>query len=276
MLYKSMDLSFVIYYHSSRLANLKQMIRFLSRREDVGRTELVLVCQNSCDWVPSGFGAARSLSLGLPTYKKPVLCNRGVEASTGRITALLDSDRILPHGWFGRAAAEVRPGQVLTTLNLAWCARPYTDEEIEEGRIELIPDPKSPENDPLRKNAFSGNTVMHRKDYLRVKMDERFVSYGFADNDMVESCRSKGLSFVYRDEPELHLHHEKYVIVDGREVPRSDFRLHTLLNGLKFSRKWKKALTPALLNLLKTVRSEHKGSPLMAEIEALAKTFRTF
>lgn len=139
-----MLLSFIIYFHSSRLGNLQQMLRLLARREDVSQSELVLVCQNFCDWVPHGFGAIKSLPLYLETYRKPFLCNQGVQASTGRIIALLDSDRVLPAGWFARAAASVRAGQVLTTTNLSWCVRPYTDEEIE-----TTPDPKSPENEPL-------------------------------------------------------------------------------------------------------------------------------
>lgn len=270
-----MELSFVIYFHSSRLDNLKQMIRLLKRREDVTHSELVLACQDSCDWIPDGFGASRSLSLGLSQYRKPFLCNRGVEASTGRVVALLDSDRVLPANWFSSAADTVRDGVIITSKNLLWCPRPYTDQEIERGNPELLPDPKSPINELLKKNAFSGNTVMLREDYLKVGgMDESFVSYGFADNDMVENCRKHGMTFVFREEPELHLFHDKYVIMDGQPMPRDQFKAYTLLNGLKFCLKWKKQPTQPLLELFKWVKSE--GSPLLVEIEPLLKRLRTF
>lgn len=114
---------------------------------------------------------------------------------------------------------------------------------------------------------------MHRKDYLAVGgMDESFVSYGFADNDMVENCLSKGLKFIFRDELEIHLYHESFVMIDGERVPRSRFRAYTLLNGLKFCRKWKKPLTGPLLELLKVVREDQ--SDLLPEIDKLVALFR--
>jgi N-terminal domain of galactosyltransferase len=269
-------LSFVIYYHSSRMDNLQQTLRFLVNRELplVSQSELVLVCQDRGYCHPQKFSSVQVIELGLTDYQKPLMCNCGVWAANGEILILLDSDRVLPQNWFQKAVDHLRPGMIITTTNLLACIREYTDEEIMSGNIETISDFKCSANSMLSKNAFSGNTVMYKSDYIMTGgMDETFVGYGFADNDMVENCLSKGLSFHYLNDPELHLYHEKFVIQNSAKLYRSDFKLYTLLNGLKYCRKWKKIPSESLLNLLSDVRKTANHGSLI-EIESLIKLLK--
>ena len=60
----------------------------------------------------------------------------------------------------------------------------------------------------LKKNLFSGNTIFYKQDYLDCGgMDESFVGYGFADNDMNLNVISKGYKAVWLNDLEIHLNH---------------------------------------------------------------------
>lgn len=272
-----MNLSFIIYYHSSRFSNLQQTIRFLRKREETNCHELVLVCQDNCNWKPKGFKNVKSTSLNLSVYHKPKMCNIGVEMATGEIIAILDSDRILPIKWFENTKKTIKENQIITTYNLQSCKKDYTDDEIDMGKIELTLDPRCPKNSILRKNAFSGNTVMFRKDYLSVGgMDENYVGYGFADNDMVKKCIKSKMNFLFKEDMEIHLYHKKYIIMNNKELPNHDFKIYTAINGLRYCLKWKIIPNSDLINLIKHVKQTNPKSPELEKVTELSKKLLLF
>ena len=225
--------SFVIYFFSERTQNLLQTLRFLERRETglVPFSELVLVCQDGIDRIGTGFARTTQLNLGMNSYNKPLMNNRGVRLASGRTLILLDSDRILPHGYFTKHVASMADKQVVSCVNMVRLVRDYSDEEIESGSFDSFPDPKNTDNIMHFKNMFSGNTIMRREDYLLLGgMDEGYEGYGYADNDFTRTAVSGGLHSVWDHESlELHLSH-------GYSTPA--YRQQNVMNGVRYCEKW--------------------------------------
>jgi hypothetical protein len=229
-------ISFVFYFHSARYHNLAQTLRFLENREILDR-EVILVCNDSMEVRPRG---CRLINMGLAEYRKPLMCNTGVNEAKGDMVALMDADRIMPAGYFSRAANEVKRGQFMSCRRILNLSRPHSDEEIERGDLQVAEEWRAEGCELWRRNLFSGNTVFHREDYLKSGgMDESFVGYGFADTDMTMNVISKGFLPVWSDETEIHLHHEKDVSWNGSMHGKETRKKMAESNLCRFLKKWR-------------------------------------
>jgi N-terminal domain of galactosyltransferase len=247
-----------LYFHSSRLDNLVQAIRLLEHQEGswLGECEVILVAH---DHVPDlgrlPFGKSIQIDMNLDRYNKPKMCNAGVSAAHGDIVALLDSDRVLPKNYFRSRSSRLEPRTAVAPLYLFAMTQPHTDKEILAGQFFATADFRCPLNSSRRKNAFSGNTLFFRRDYLAVGgMDESFEGYGFADNDMVETFQRGGFRLLYDDSVELHLFHPKEIFTQGERLGRDRFRVQTLRNGIRFCKKHRVRPTEPLLDLYRELQ----------------------
>jgi hypothetical protein len=229
--------SFVIYYHSSRMDNLEQTLRFLSKREAdlLSKSELVLVCHDCSEPPKNIFAHVQHVNMGMEVYNKPLMNNRGVEAAQSEVIVLLDSDRILTPNYFTNAVSKVQPGECISTIWLYKLRRATTDHHIERLGCCMDNDFRSKDNEMHRKNMFSGNTVMRRDDYLAAGgMDESFESYGYNDNDFTMTMTRRGARFTWLDNVmELHLHHPPGPGIVGTGMIESNVR-----NGIRYCNKW--------------------------------------
>lgn len=235
-----MEISFVIYTHSFRLNNLKQTLRFLERREpQLAGSEIVLVFQDGCKNPPdSARFAIRTHSMKMDTYVKPKMCNVGVSLASHPIVAILDSDRILPHGYFLRNAKQLQAKEIVTTKSLRQCLAPATDEQIAEGKYEYVVEDRTLTNEVSHKNLFSGNTLLFKDDYLAMGgMDENFVGYGSADTDMTHTAMDYGCAAKYLDDIEIHLYHPRELIFQGNILADPYHGVIGLTNLLRYVKK---------------------------------------
>jgi hypothetical protein len=232
-----MKISFVIYFHSNRVKNLEQMLRFLFKRENLINSEFLLICQ---DQYNKKILEIKPKNLKLKYYHKTKMCNIGVDLAKNKIIALLDSDRILPPKYFEKIYKKIKPKQFVSTWKMYKLNKEYADEEIEKNEVIKSEDFKSIENNACSKNLFAGNTVFYKKDYLDAGgMDENFYGYGFADTDMTTNVMSKNYNVIWRDEEEIHLFHSKEIHI-GKEKYHFHPEIFTALNAKKYCKKWKK------------------------------------
>jgi hypothetical protein len=255
-------ISFVVPFHSFRLNNLRQTIRFMEARENsLSGCELILLCQDRCDPISSKFNI-RQINFDLPGYHRHHLLNQGIPLARFDPIVILDSDRIMPEGYFKRALARLGPKTAITTLNLFYLSTDYTDAEILSGQIIKREDFRSMENECGRKNMFSGNTMMLKSDYQAIGgMDESYVGYGYEDNDMTENIRLHGFNEIYLEEEELHLFHLPEIIWKGAKIDRSQFKILSATNGLHLCRKWHKSAGVRLSSLVEEVKKELPSFP---------------
>lgn len=241
--------SFVFYYHSTRTDNLGQTLRLLARREPdiLPHSELVLVCQDRGDTPDHSFPAVKHINLGREAYNKPLMNNLGVREASGDVIVLLDSDRVLPHGYFTRQVCSVQPRQCISTTELWKLKRPATDAEIDALSVPREPDYRTKTNEMHTKNMFSGNTVMRKADYLAAGgMDESFEGYGYNDTDFTQTMTKHGAVFVWTADLELHLHHPPGL--QGRAMIESNVR-----NGIRYCNKWRLKPGPILARRAKDI-----------------------
>lgn len=229
-------LSFVLYFHSSRIDNLRQTLRFLFSRERI-RKEVVLICNDETD---EEFKGCRLINMGLRDYMKPVMCNLGVREAKGEVVALLDSDRILPEGYFAAALKALGRGDFLSCRRMLNLDAPYRDSDIFSDNFDYQEEFRSEGWELWQKNLFSGNTLFHRSDYLEAGgMDESFVGYGFADNDMTRNVLAKGFRARWYESTEIHLHHAREAMESGEVVGVERRREIMHGNMCRFLRKWR-------------------------------------
>jgi hypothetical protein len=174
--------------------------------------------------------------------------NWGAKLSSGNVLVLMDSDRVLPYGYFTDHISNIKDKEIISALNMEKLTRECSDEEIEEGEFDSFPDPKNKHNIMHFKNAFSGNTIILRKDYFSLGgMDERYVGYGYADNDFTRNAFVNGMHFKWDETSvEIHLHH-------GHEIS-PNYRNENLRNGLIYCKKWKLKPELGLKDLIKNYR----------------------
>jgi hypothetical protein len=232
-------ISFVIYYHSSRLDNLNQTLRFLRKRENLD-AELILVCQDQYELQEDTGFKTYQYNMNMSFYHKAKMCNFGVGKASYDVVALIDSDRILPEGYFSRCLTDIKPRDFISTEALYRLKKEYSDEEIEnDENLEKYQDFRSLDNTLFRKNLFAGNTVMFKEDYFKTGgMDESYAGYGFTDTDMTQNILSKGYKAKYLKEKELHLCHSHNIIWDNQKF--YDFKIISFTNAIKYCLKWKK------------------------------------
>lgn len=234
-----MKVSFVTYFHSSRLDNLLQTLYFLEKREpDLAGSELISVCQDRIDSFELKSFEHKLINLDYGTYFRARMTNIGVQFASHPILILIDSDRILPKNYFAEVCQSLCKKQVVTTEQHYRLSKPYSNEDIESGEVIKGRDFRSRTNELFRKNMFSGNTIMWKKDFIRCGgMDERYIGYGFCDTDMTKTVETSGLDLVFLDKEELHLDHSREIIWKGQIY--SDLKIITTLNALRYCQKWK-------------------------------------
>lgn len=240
-----------MYFHSSRIKNLNQSLRLLTQTENpdwLDTCEFILICQDSfSDPIDIPIQNTKIFSMGMSSYNKPIMCNYGVNKCSNPCVALLDSDRIFVKNYFEKHYKSLQPNQAIVPTHLFSVLKDYEDDDLLDGYLELRSDFRSHENLSRRKNAFSGNTLFWKQDYLDCGgMDESFFGYGFADNDMTENfTQSNTISWV--DCPEFHLFHPPEIFIQNAVI--DDFRVFTLFNGIKYHKKWNKPI-PTDLKIL--------------------------
>src|SRR5438128_2224693 len=125
--------SLVVTFHSTRLTQLEQCLRFLCKhdRNVMLNSQLILVCQDRVNEVTAhGFGAVELLNLNLPVFNKSKMVNSGVRLAKADNLILLDGDRILSAGYFWQAINRLEKGRVLSARWLYKLLAPATDQQL--------------------------------------------------------------------------------------------------------------------------------------------------
>jgi predicted glycosyltransferase involved in capsule biosynthesis len=175
------------------------------------------------------------------------MCNLGVNKSQSNKIVLLDSDRILPHRYFEHCFDLLDDYDFITTRCHYSLNKPYTDDDIIIDAIDKTQDFRSTTNELRRKNLFSGNTVFNKQAYLEVKgMDESFIGYGFADNDMTR----KVTKIHFLEMEELHLYHPKEFLWKGKKLDKHNLQMMSMTNCMKYLQKWNLQPTPEITDIL--------------------------
>jgi hypothetical protein len=257
-----MSLGFAIIFHSDRIGNLEQMLRLLAAREKCAHSsEITLVCQDQVDRVRTDF-KHKLLNMNLQEYNRPIMCNQAVKNTNSKIIALLDGDRILPESYFETFAGAIRPGEVISCDCLLKLKAEADDEKIRNEKVPFKKEFRVGSNGQFRKNAFSGNTLIHRSDYLDMGgMDERFVGYGFNDNDATVAAIRKGYKIKIVRGKEIHLCHESPESFDEKAGPDVKKCAEMVINGLRFSKKWRIRLDSHVLQLIGIVMENLEVCP---------------
>lgn len=231
-----MNASFIIYYHSQRLENLQQTLRFLKKNhsEVISKSELVLMCQNNHQIDIEGFSSVNQISMNLPEMNVPLLTNEGVRLAKNEKIVVLESDRILPKGYFEEVLSELQEGVMLTTKKMKKLLAPVTDDALINEQYETYCDDRSESCEFGVKNMWSGNTACMKSDFLKVGgIDPFYIGYGWADCDMTLTMQKAGIKSIYKENyTELHLWHENqtYGSNDQKEL--------FINNCLYCCRKW--------------------------------------
>lgn len=238
--------TFIIGFHTARMDNLLQCLRFLARdhSEVVRESQLVTVCQNSCLNLPHAqslqfsnlrkhFKQADHYDLELDCMQLPVVTNYGVDRSQSDKLIILESDRILPAGYFSLVIDQLRPKTCITTTRILKLSKPASDDEILAGHYEFKEDCRSHANELGRRNIWSGNTALCKQDYFECgRMDTAYLGYGWADSDMTNTMHEYGVKSIFREETELHLWHPPATYGSG------DQKRMFIDNGIRFCKKW--------------------------------------
>lgn len=229
-----MRASFVITTHSARADVTRQALRLLAVREAglLADSEVVLVSQDRVFDLGPGTPAVTWLALGMAEYSKPRLLNAGVGLAAGDPVVHIDGDRVMPAGYFAAVVDGWAAGRIVAPSRHFRLARPYSDEEIAAGAVDLIPDHRDTAHGTFAKCGFSGNVVFGWDDYWRAGgMDERFSGYGCNDTDMCLAAEAAGLRFSWTDAAEWHLWHEA-------GMSAADYRAYNERGALQVCWKW--------------------------------------
>jgi hypothetical protein len=243
---KTMLASFVICFHTARISNLLQTLRFLVRdhQEVVSDCFLSLACQDceqnlqktdflELNELRSRFADGILLNAQLKEMELPNLTNQAVAASPTEKLVILESDRLLPRGYFAEVIGGLEKETQVTCKKMIKLNREMNDESIISRNFEFKEEFRDERNRPGFRNIWSGNTIISKTDYERAgKMDEHYCGYGWADSDMTNRTESVGVRSIYRDEIEIHLWHPSQTY--GELDQKSLF----VKNGLYFCKKW--------------------------------------
>jgi hypothetical protein len=186
----------------------------------------------------------------------PYVTNLGVDNSDEEKIIILESDRILPPGYFKNTIDSMKPGVVTSPKQMI-----KLSEDVDDNTIEFLVNNVHDRKDSLnythirhhedrsdtnkmgQKNVFSGNTAIMKSDYIKAgKMDESYIGHGWADTDMTDTVIKAGMEIQFiPDVMEIHLFHElkTYATVNylgDRFVE----------NGLYYCKKWN-LMRPAVL-----------------------------
>lgn len=235
--------SFLIPFHTWRIDNLTQTLRFLylNHPDVVTESEVILLCQDQCGQIDTKFKNTILQNMRLDVMKKPFVLNHGVTLAESELLVILDSDRVLPRDYFRKVIEAFTPNTMVTTAKMHQLLHAVGDHDIIDGNYEFNVDYRDRGAKPYTRSVFSGNVVLSKTDYLRVGgMDEDYVGYGFEDSDMTATLLQDGVVPVFRDEIELHLHHQQWTYGKG------DQKQLFLANGVRYCRKWNYPLPPQI------------------------------
>lgn len=190
------------------------------------------------------------INLDYPTYHKSYAINLGVRACKHDLIVILDSDRVLPANYFTDLAASFKPKTAVTPLHIRELFLSVTDAQIEKGEYNYTTETRSVNAEPERRNLFSGNTMILKEDFVGSGgFDEKYVGYGFHDNDMTMTVMAYGVKPVFLDVIELHLYHPKEIIWNGQKMA-SYGSVVCAVNALYYLNKWKLPKTDRVYTLL--------------------------
>ena len=162
--------------------NLLQTLRFLEKYhlEVVRESQLILVCQDSCPEIPTKFKSYKHINLSIKGMHLPYVTNVGVENAESEKLIILESDRVLPKGYFSTIIDRMSPGALYSPRQMVKLKRYVDDETIDAIQLSIDPrlakyEDRSTESEPGRRNAWSGNTAIMKSDYILAgKMDEAY------------------------------------------------------------------------------------------------------
>jgi hypothetical protein len=264
--------TFLITLHSSRTGNLNQMLRLLARRdpEVLPDSELLLMCQDKVDpeQIESvGFRECNICNLEWESYNRSRQVNIGVAMAKGENLAILDSDRILPAGYFQK---NLGSAAIVTTHYLHQLKHDVPDNQIHSAAT--VENHRSLANEPFHKNAFSGNTLITKSMFRKLGgMDEKYMGYGFEDADATQTALSLSIPVKYLEVHELHLCHPNNNYVNGTEIHVNQLRMYTAINGMRYFRKWGLPFPEGLLHRIRCVlkaESEYQELPWFDRFKA--------
>lgn len=227
--------TFLIAFHSRRIDNLSQVVRFLSLHHPdvVAESEIIFLCQDQCGVVDNDFLESKMINLKLPYMEKCKALNHGVRLAKSDKLVVLDSDRILPPGYFSDVLRNLKIGTAVTVRRTHRLHFSKGDNDIVSKNFAFNVENRSVSNEPFTRNLFSGNISIHKSDYWRAGgMDENYVGYGFEDNDMAMRIIQAGIIPVFRNEIEFHLFHESITYGSG------DQKKMFLINGIRYCKNW--------------------------------------
>jgi N-terminal domain of galactosyltransferase len=222
--------SFIVYFHSYRIDNLLQTIRLLEKNhpEVVASSELILICQDRISPINSKFAKTTNISSNVPHMEKCKGINHGTRIANSDKIIVLDSDRVVPPGYYQDVLANLKPKTVVSPHITHRLTSMTTDQAIIDGTTPFKLEPRK------LSNIFSGNATLYLNDYWDAGgMDESYVGYGWEDDHFSKCLLRSGVKFVFREEIEIHLYHprDSYGTVDQK--------IMYLNNGIRFHNKWK-------------------------------------
>jgi len=238
-----MRASFVVKWHTRRIDNLLQFLRFLNlwHKDTIQECEAILVCHDRCSDIETGFGKTRCLNLNLPEMILSKQTNVGVEQASCEKLIVLDCDRLLPAGYFHEVIEQMHPKEMISTTNVVKLTNPSTDTEIVLGAYKFFNEARTI-SDPGTRCIWSGNVAFHKSDYYAAgAMDEFYVGYGWEDTDMALRMLKIRVQPIMRSDLEIHLYHEGTTY--GSQNQKSLF----IKNGIKFCRRWNIKPYPQIL-----------------------------
>jgi len=229
-----MRASFIIKWHTRRIDNLMQMLRLLElwHLSTIQDCELILLCHDSCSDIDTKFAVTRCFNLNLPEMMAAKQTNFGVTQAQCERIILLDSDRILPSGYFDKVIDQMCDNIMISTSNMVKLLDYRIDQEIINGTY-FSSEERRTTNEIGTRCIWSGNVIFNKSDYQRAgSMDEKYIGYGWEDNDMGLTMEKAGVVPILRNELEIHLYHEPFTY--GSKDQKKLF----VQNGLYFCRKW--------------------------------------
>jgi hypothetical protein len=235
--------TFIIPFPSARIDNVLQTVRFLGRNhpEVCKESEIIFSCQDRCGNIPNPFKKDRLINLETDCMRKSKMMNEAAKVASSDLLVFLDSDRVLPAGYFDKVVRNYQPGTAVSTKNMWRLTEPASDEDIIAGKFKYELENKDTTNKAWTRTMFAGNCTVSKADFWRVGgCDESYHGYGFEDHDMTRTLETGGVKFVWHEDIELHLWHPRLTYGKG------DQKKMFIMNGLRYCKKWSLPIPPEL------------------------------
>lgn len=161
------------------------------------------------------------------------MMNEAVKVAESDLLVFLDSDRVLPAGYFDKVLRNYQPGTAVSTKNMWRLTEPTTDEAIIAGTFRYEIENKDTTNKMWTRTMFAGNCTISKAAFLQCGgCDESYHGYGFEDHDMTRTLETYGIKFIWHEDIELHLWHPRLTYGSG------DQKKMFIMNGLRYCKKW--------------------------------------